>query len=475
MNQIAVEIVEDTQRPEGGHAIIRLRGLNVLPSPSDYKIEPVDGLANMTETSDWPLGARQPVEARVTEQGVELVAGPDVVESPHLLPGTPVVISIPAAGIEAEVLWPTVTPLARTERRPVIAVGDVLAAAAQKHIGLNGTVNGLNGGAALNGNANGEKPAAVLSSLSVRANGAGIAGIASGSPAGQAEASGANMEAAKGSVQRAEQSPMAEGARGPSGSMRARASVRRLPLQRALREPAAGETNRPADERATEERRFYPIQPYEPPAGMPPANDRTSRKLAGVAIAVAMVAALSSILGNLLRPGPAPAIVTAAAETKNVTGRQPVAVPSAYDVVTTSPRSPLGVSTEGVTLAKALEMADQRLHGPASGRDGNEGAFWLKRAVAVSLGDQRTLWALTQLGSLYAEPLQGDPDYAKARMLWQLAGGLGDPVALCFLGSMSEFGIGGGIDKAAALSWYERAKRAGGCKQIDEALKRVRQ
>lgn len=452
MKQIAVEVVEDSRRPEGGHAIILLRGLNVLPSPSEFKIEPVDGLANVSETSDWPLGTHKPVEARLTEQGVELVAGPDIVESPHLLPGTPVVISVPAAGVEAEVLWPNVTPLVRPERRPVIAVADMLSRAVQEH-------NGHARDSAI-GSADGEKPALVLSSLSAKH-------LARDSVNGTAALSASLPSKAE--------PPAAQEPLKTQATMRSRATVRRLPLQRALR--SEGDDGARLEHRAAGEEKYYPIQRYETPVEARPAADKTSRRLAGVAIAVAIVAALSSILGNLLRPASSPVVIPATAMGDARAGAPRSTPPQAsiYEVLATPPVSPRGVNSDGVSLAQALEKADAHLHGPASGRDANEGAYWLKRAVAASLSDARTQWALTQLGSLYAEPLQGAPDYGKARLFWEIAGGLGDPVALCFLGSLSEFGIGGSVDRTAALNWYERAKRAGGCKQIDEALKRVKQ
>lgn len=484
MSQIAVEVVEDTKRPEGGHAIIRLRGLNVIPAPADYRIEPVDGLANVGETNEWPLGPQHPVETRLTESGVELVAGPDVVESPHLLPGTPVVISVPAANIEAEILWPNVTPLTRTERRPVIAVPDVIALAeAQTKRGANGSTAEPATNGSMPGQATGARMS--LSALTPKVaqhqavNGAAAAAAEAASAVAAAAASTRTPEA-----EPTRKSDPGKAEDGKRDTMRQRASVRRIPLQRALREgePAASPENTtsqlrrsPSDARA----RVYPIQKYEPPEPTPTA-DKASRRLAGVAIAVAIVAALSSILGNMLRPANLPAPIQQSAvvslPSSAPAAKSPPNPTGLYDILAVGPVSPRGIPAQGVTFAQALEHADARLHGSANERDANEGAFWLKRAISLTLSDPRSQWALTQLGSLYAEPLQGEPDYAKAKLLWEIAGGLGDPVALCFLGSLTEYGLGGtAADKAAAQRWYERAKKAGGCRQIDEALKRVKQ
>ncbi len=63
----------------------------------------------------------------------------------------------------------------------------------------------------------------------------------------------------------------------------------------------------------------------------------------------------------------------------------------------------------------------------------------------------------------------------KARLLWELAGAAGDPVAMCFLGLLHENGLGSAPDKRTALQWYERSKLAGGCPQVDASIARVKQ
>jgi uncharacterized protein len=98
----------------------------------------------------------------------------------------------------------------------------------------------------------------------------------------------------------------------------------------------------------------------------------------------------------------------------------------------------------------------------------------LKRYLQGALGDTRTLRALTHLGSAYAEPSGRAPDYAKARLVWELAGAAGDPVAMCMLGVVHENGFGVTKDAKRALAWYERAKKAGGCPDVEESLARTR-
>ncbi len=151
----------------------------------------------------------------------------------------------------------------------------------------------------------------------------------------------------------------------------------------------------------------------------------------------------------------------------------PVADGLLFDALSVGALSPRGSSGAGVGAPRALENANAQLTGAT--RDTEEAAFWLRRYLAVALGNDRTMRALTQLGSVYAEPEGRSPDYAKARLLWEIASAAGDPVAMCFLGLLHENGLGGAPDRRAALQWYERSKQAGGCPQVDEQIARVRQ
>ena len=63
--------------------------------------------------------------------------------------------------------------------------------------------------------------------------------------------------------------------------------------------------------------------------------------------------------------------------------------------------------------------------------------------------------------------------YDKARMLWEISAANGDPVAMCFLGTLLEFGLGAPADRGKALDQYKRAKEFGGCPNADEAIARL--
>ena len=118
--------------------------------------------------------------------------------------------------------------------------------------------------------------------------------------------------------------------------------------------------------------------------------------------------------------------------------------------------------------------ADQSLSGNNNaGPDRREAKFWLRKALSAGLADERLLWAMTQLGTLYASPAGGVADFDSARILWELAAANGDPVALCFLASLQEGGFGTPKNPAEALSLYRQAKARGGCRGIDDALARL--
>ncbi len=147
--------------------------------------------------------------------------------------------------------------------------------------------------------------------------------------------------------------------------------------------------------------------------------------------------------------------------------------PLLFEALVAGETSPRGLSAGNVAADKALENANGKLVGAGADRDTDEGSFWLKRYIAGSLGEARTMRVLTQLGSTYAEPASGTPDYTRARLVWEISSAAGDPVAMCFLGLLYENGLGVTVDRKAALGWYERSKEKGGCPSVDQSIARV--
>jgi len=190
-------------------------------------------------------------------------------------------------------------------------------------------------------------------------------------------------------------------------------------------------------------------------------------------IAIAAVYALTKPQPHAIEPGmviAAPSTVPTPARAMLKDDATPV-----YEALASGSMSPKGVPVAGVDSQQALARAQALLSVTGPARDTEEGGFWLKRYLALAQGDKQLPRALTQLGSVYAEPAaNGTADCAGARRMWEIAGALGDPIAMCFLGRLFERGLSVQANKAMALQWYERAKDAGGCAGLDDSIARVR-
>jgi TPR repeat protein len=155
---------------------------------------------------------------------------------------------------------------------------------------------------------------------------------------------------------------------------------------------------------------------------------------------------------------------------------EPKPAPELMAILKTEARSPLGQSPVGVTRDEALALADQHLRGLGGHRASRaEAGYWLKHALRPSLSDPSLTWALSQLGSIYAAPAAGRPDFKAASLLWQVAASLGDPVATCFLARMHELGAGVQRDTETARRIYSMALKAGGCPGLMDALGRLQE
>lgn len=233
---------------------------------------------------------------------------------------------------------------------------------------------------------------------------------------------------------------------------------------------------------APSSRREYPIAKYE---GTEEQVDVVGRRMSFAALVLAACSSVIVLIGVVWMSTQTRTIALAKAEPQRpgtirlAGGSAEVAGgtaqgPSLTDVFAIGPTSPLGRARRDISLESGLALADQSLTKSTSGERA-EGEYWLRHALSIALGDERIRWALTQLGSGYAGGSGDKPDYAKARLLWEIAGQLGDPVALCFLGTLYEHGLGVSADKPQALAWYSRAKQVGGCPGIDASIARVRQ
>lgn len=200
--------------------------------------------------------------------------------------------------------------------------------------------------------------------------------------------------------------------------------------------------------------------------GEPP--DQSSWRLFGLGFVAATALALIATVA--LRATSPPSVVFEAQSARVTTPQSTLATLSA--ILTVPDVSPHGVNAAPADLATSLKNADQEIAAPQS--DKQEAKYWLRRSLAVGLGERRLVWAMTKLGTLYATPTDGGvPDYEAARTLWELAGAQGDPVALCFLASLHEHGLGVAKDEARALTLYRSAKSNGGCRDLDQTIARL--
>jgi hypothetical protein len=510
VSAVTVEVVQDARFPHGGHAVIRLHGLWLLPPQAKFRIDPVDD-ALPEVAADWPSGERAPKETRVTSRGVEILVGPDIVDAAGLQPGTPVTVSIPSASISADLRWPNLPVSSAPRRGQVIMSASELRAEIataerlrreREEAAANAEAERL---ARLQAEAQADKlrrersDATSLSSLQPRggeimgkdaksavntsdAAARGSSPVTSGS--NWANGLGATSQPQKSSTSTIEvtiEDPIAA-ARNTDGSLRLAATTGNSVMRRDA-DQATGDSG-----------------PEMLPLG---AGSKHFQRRQIMSLGVGFLAAVglswlawNGIRTELRKPGGAD---VQAAKTQNITTASVTTASIAATAATAaaasnaaqSPRgaaeaaislkdvfaldkvSPRGRSAVDTDLTTALRLADEGLHGAAADR--LESAFWLRKSLALVLNQDEVKWALTQLGSTYAAPASGPPDYTKARLIWEIAAAQGDPVASCFLGSVHEKGLGVVATKATALGYFTAAKAAGGCRGVDDAIARLKE
>jgi hypothetical protein len=420
VSEITIEVVEDIDHPQGGHAVIRLNGLWLLPANATYRLEPIDAAEEGTPPHDWPSGDRVPLSTRLTPLGVEIVVGPDVVDAPALLPGTPVAVSVPAAFVRAEVLWPDLPVSAAPSSPPVVLTAAELAAELEAVAEATRRRQEADALAEMKRQMNGMAAASTQ-------NGAAVRELSELRPRPGAQADLAVAVTAEPAI----------------------------PMPAVVPPPATTAV----DIDRARPRALVPLET----AG---AKSQPRRKLsigAPFALGFAIAAGLTALVtlrqgGAGVPPGAADAMAPA----------------SFSDMLAVALVSPRGRNAAEVDLPTALKLADDSLHMTAGGPDQAEASFWLRKALSLSVGTPQMSWTLTQLGTLYAQPSSGPPDYGKARLLWEMAGASGDATALCFLGALYEHGLGVAKAYRQALTYYQRAKTNGGCRDVDAAIARVR-
>lgn len=123
MKRVSIEAFEDPSHPDGGHAVVLLRGLEQAPQPATFQLKIIDAIAVNPAVDGARLsnGDLEPARVRATPDGVELLIGPEVTACPMLMPGTAVEIVVAGANARGGFLWPSITPEKPRARRNVLS------------------------------------------------------------------------------------------------------------------------------------------------------------------------------------------------------------------------------------------------------------------------------------------------------------------------------------------------------------------
>lgn len=523
MTIMKIEVFPDTSQPAGGHAVIRLKGIALLPPGSTFRIDPIDDSLDDGDIDGWPRGDLHPLDTRQTPEGIELRVGPDVVDAPMLEPGTPVTISVPNSKLTAELIWPDLPLSSKAASAPVVmspsqmaaelaanerakveaaqAEKAALAAAEAAKVAeaaraakaadaaraeaermkrpaagpatappalddtpqqdrIAAAARQLEAALALEpdeGKPGAARPASLANALEQAATPAKVAeptparGFASA--ASPVAAPPRSVNATLSSLKPAADRPEAPSALLPERDI----SLPTIVLKRVSEATPGSAATGVAGTKLRRETIDGQVSPPQQPSRLMPF-------LAGAGVAGIALAAFLAV--TALRPSG----VTVINQGASLDATHRAAIADAFTVGTQSPR---GEVATDVDLPTALRLADYNLHGVDRPIDRAEAEFWLKKAMSLTASHSQIRWAMTQLGTLSAEPVTGSPDYEKARLLWEISAANGDPVAMCFLGTLMEHGLGLAADRAKALDYFKRARGSGGCPNSDEAIARL--
>jgi hypothetical protein len=519
VSAVTVEVVQDARFPHGGHAVIRLHGLWLLPPQAKFRIDPVDD-ALPEVAADWPSGERTPKETRVTSRGVEILVGPDIVDAAGLQPGTPITVSIPSASISADLRWPNL-PVSSAPRR-----GQVIMSAAELRAEIATAERLRQEREQAAANAELQRLAQVQAEAQnekLRRERSDVASLSSLQPrGGETMGKDSKLGAAGPSETHGFDDKSASRGHAPNGSSsstttRSARAATTSTIEVTIEDPIAAARNSDGSLRLTPTTSNSMVTrdaPHDTTDNVGlrlfPVDDGSKhfqrRQMVSFGVGFLAAAGLSWLFWNGIRSDPRKpgAADIQAAKTQNITtvslttgvataglatagataavaassaALSPRAVADATislkDVFALDKVSPRGRSAVDTDLTTALRLADEGLFGATADRQ--ESAFWLRKSLALVLNQDEVKWALTHLGSTYAAPASGPPDYTKARLIWEIAAAQGDPVASCFLGSVHEKGLGVVATKATALGYFNAAKAAGGCRGVDDAIARLKE
>ncbi len=434
MSAYQVAVLEDDAVPTSGVAVIRIAGLQGWPPGATVRIRPVDDAAVPPKSEGWPWGDITPYRVIPSEGGVDVILGPEVVASSRLVPGMPVTIEVNAANVVADVRWPAITPTVRRRGNAVAMSASQLLAAKTERERL-------------------EKEAAA------RRQQMAETAASSAREAAAAETRSSRAAAAAAIAQPAED----------TGQLARLFPQRRTPIALSPQPKDEGQLARLAR-----------VPETAPAIGGSETRQRARLNTHTLAPAFAAgAAAMAVLMGGVLALAPqwltrgAPAPLQAPAQMSEHVPVNSLATVF-KDIGTVGATSPRRKSAVNVDASTALSLADHSLRGQRTAAEVEEAEFWLKRALGSSLAGQDIAWALTQLGTLYAQSDSPRHSYAKAHVVWQLAAAQGDPVAHCFLGALYEHGLGVAPSRAQAREHYATADASNACRSAKDAVVRLK-
>jgi Sel1 repeat len=451
MTKIDIDATTDWLNPNGGNIMLLLRGQTALPSNFRFRIEPIAmGEAAESHTDGrkgWPIGEHEPIEVEVLPEGVQIVLERDTVPASWLQPGTLLKFVAKQGDLHGEFAWPAIVSLAlhtaplapapvHSEPEPTapepLRIEPVKVEQA-KVVDLSATPQRDDSPRPMV--AKDDSP--VLSSLNTNSK---ASGQLNGTPMElpvppKLDGPTLKLDSAEAQLSAIK---LDEKPRSPMPIVLARAE-----------QPIVAKMVRVEDE----------VKPVAP------------RRSLGFmrSLSMLLIGAVAGAGGTLFWFGGGPT---------SLGGQGMEAVRNIYpifgDAFKAGPVSPRGRAASSVDLDTALKLAEANLLGIGQQADRVEARYWLAKSLDYAVGDNRMVWALTQLGSLYAKPESNQPDYVTARALWSIAAGQGDPISMCFLAKLHENGLGTPVDTKAALVLYERALSNGGCSDAQAGLQRLR-
>lgn len=488
MNGVTIEVERAATGGTDSATVIRLVGIFKRPPRATFRLEPVGTDAVLALLSEWPSGDLEPSDVRIGAKGVELILPPEVSDAAPLQSRPRVAIAVPGAALRREVTWPLparkLAGVAEEASAPADApteserrAHDIAMRARARRAELERLL-GLQG----------------LQAPPTDAHAVGQdAAPAGGSGADETDALARldqNLKLLSSEMPAVPVPAFSENPQAAAIAAAAAAAIALPPRAPAVSPPHVNHTATPVIAPPLPSRMNLVPPPLPPlhqaalPAiarSQPPSVPVPQRMMGenaighmlsspghqqafGLGFLVALLLAGLSVfaLRGDLGFGPSQAAVETVSPAASLS--------TIIDVPNVSVR---GVPASDIAFADALKRADGNLYSSDSANDKAEAKFWLRKSVGMGLGDPKLVWALTQLGTLYASPAVGAPDYQSARSLWELASANGDPVALCFLASLHEHGLGVEQDRGKALNLYRKSKARGGCRDVDVAVARL--